>query len=468
MSDVVCQENIAPKRPGGATLPRLLLGLIVALLMAAASCSQVEEATPAANTATATTVAAPETLVAATATATVEEAAPAATPEISTPTATTMPEEAPGAGGTTDLAHLAQAFERSLQAFEGGLSSYYVGDLRGGKVAVHNGDLAISGTSIVKIPILIETYRTLDEPPSPGQMRLITETATLSGNYTANLLLELIAGREDPYAGAQRVTESMRGLGLYDTFIAVPYDLEPDPRYFATYSTPANQRTDISTNPDSSMQTTVWDMGRLLTLLYECSTGHGYLLEMYTGKLTAEECGQIIDVMSENDIDAFIEEGVPADVAVAHKHGWVGDTHADAAIVRLEENPYVLVVALHRPGWLEWAESTVLIGGLSRLAYRHFGTAQPYSDEVLEQAAPTLPPVLPTPNFPRAFVRNTDGAGAVLRQSPGGDEMAVVPEGSLVFLLEDDPASRGERDWRRVQLLGGLRGWLATDFLEIP
>lgn len=442
--------------------------VVVALLALLTSCSQAGEDVLAPEMATVTTLPALATPLPSTAT----NPSTKATQELAvspTPTAVVTPEETVGAAGVPDLAYLAQAFDRSLEAFEGGLASYYVGDLRGSQVAAHNGDLAISGTSIVKIPILLETYRRLDEPPSPAQMRLITETATLSGNYTANLLLEQIAGQPDPFAGAQQVTESMRGLGLYNTFIAVPYDLEPDPRYFPTYSTPANQQTDLSTNPDSSMQTTVSDMGRLLTMLYECSRGSGYLLDTYAGELTDEECRQIIDVMSANDIDAFIEEGVPAGVPVAHKHGWVGETHADAAIVHLEERPYVLVVALHRPGWLEWADSTVLIAELSQLAYAHFAGPPPYSPEQLAQPAPTLQPAEPTPDLPRAYVRDTGGAGVVLRQSPGGAEIAIVPEGSLVFLLQDIPEQQaGGLVWRQVRLLGEMSGWLATEFLEIP
>lgn len=454
------------KRPRTLRTGGVLLGLI-ALLAMIASCSQAgDELTT--ETSTATTSPALATPVPPTATSpstiTTQDL-----PVSPTLTAAVTPEETVDAAGVPDLAYLAQAFDRSLVAFEGGVASYYVGDLRSGQVAVHNGDLAISGMSIVKIPILLETYRRLDEPPSPAQMRLITETATLSGNYTANLLLEQIAGQPDPFAGAQQVTESMRGLGLYNTFIAVPYDLEPDPRYLPTYSTPANQQTDVSTNPDSSMQTTVSDMGRLLTMLYECAGGSGYLLDTYAGELTDEECRQIIDVMSANDIDAFIEEGVPVDVPVAHKHGWVGETHADAAIVRLEERPYVLVVALHRPGWLEWADSTVLIAELSQMAYAHFAGPPPYSPEQLAQPAPTLQPAASTPDLPRAYVRDTGGAGVVLRQSPGGAEIAIVPEGSLVFLLQDSPEQQAEGlVWRHVRLLGELSGWLATEFLEVP
>lgn len=364
-----------------------------------------------------------------------------------------------------DLGYLQVALDDSLESFSG-LASYYIADLKSGQIAERNGDIAISGTSIVKIPILVETYRMLNEPPTIAEAKLITETATLSGNYTANLLLEMIARRPDPFAGAQQVTESMRRLGLYNTFIAIPYDLEADPRYFATYSTPANQNQEIGTNPDSSMQTTVTDMGRLLTFLYECSRDDGYLIDAFAGALTPVECGEIIDVMTRNDIDAFIEEGVPAGIPVAHKHGWVGDTHGDAAIVQHEKHPYVLVVSLHRSGWLEWAESTAIIAQLSRLTYAHFADSDAYAVETMRHDPPPLAPVVPTPVLPAAIVEGTDGAGVVLRASPGGQEVMVVPEGSLVFLVEGGPTQSGSRSWQEIRLLGGISGWVVADFLQ--
>lgn len=363
------------------------------------------------------------------------------------------------------LGYLAAALDESLQTFDG-LASYHVTDLHSGQSIARNADLAISGMSIVKIPILIEAYRALDEPPNAAQTKLITETATLSGNYTANLLLELIAGRPDPFAGAQQVTESVRRLGLYNTFIAVPYDLEPTPRYLATYATPANQQTELSTNPDSSMQTTVSDMGQLLALLFQCATGQGYLLKAYSGALTHAECLAIIDVMAHNDIDAFIEEGVPPGIPVAHKHGWVGETHGDAGIVQLEEHPYVFVVALHRPGWLLWEESTAIIKAMSALVYAHFADPLAYSAETLRRQPPAIPTIAPTPGLPMAVVNNTGGAGLTLRESPGGAEIVILPEGSLVFLSNEPPAQQGGLEWRKVQLLGNLSGWAVADFLQ--
>lgn len=384
-----------------------------------------------------------------------------------TAAATVEPAPAPAAFRPPDLRHLARTFDDFLDAQENILASYTIVDLESGQEVARNGDLALSGTSMVKIPILVETYRTLDEPPTPAETRVITETATLSGNYTANLLLELIAGRPDSFAGAEMVTEAMRRLGLYNTFIAVPYDEEPRAQYMATYVTPANQRLEPTTHPDSSMQTTTADMAHLLQMIYDCRQDAGPLRAHYPDSLLPEECAAIIEVMTGNRIDAFLEEGVPEDVPLAHKHGWVGDTHGDAGLV-LAEHPYVIVVALHRPGWLEWADSTVIIAELSRLAYAHFTDPAAYPASVLASPLPPLPTATPIPDLPQAFVAGTRGAGLTLRETPGGAELGILPEGIAVYLLPAEPASSGGVAWRQVLTPWGQQGWVGRDFLELP
>lgn len=382
---------------------------------------------------------------------------------------TATPEPVPAAAPFTppDLRHLASRFDAFLDEQENILASYSVIDLTTGQLITRNGDLAISGTSMVKIPILVETYRALDDAPSAAETRLITETATLSGNYTANLLLELIAGQPDAFAGAQIVTQAMRRLGLYNTFIAVPYDEEPRAQYMATYVTPANQQTEPTTDPDSSMQTTTQDMVRLLQMIYECSRDVPALETSNGRSVLAAECAAIIEVMTQNRIEAFIEEGVPAGVPVAHKHGWVGDTHGDAGLV-LAEQPYVLVVALHRPGWLEWADSTVMIAELARLAYAHFNDPDAYAEAELAIPLDPLPTATPVPDLPVAYVAGTRGAGLTLRDGPGGAEVIILPEGIAVYLLPDQPASAGGVSWRHVQTPWGEQGWAGSEFLELP
>jgi hypothetical protein len=89
-------------------------------------------------------------------------------------------------------------------------------------------------------------------------------------------------------------------------------------------------------------------------------------------------------LMSNNRINALIEVGVPADTRVAHKHGWIPDTHGDAGIVFTPGGNYVLVIVLHNPTWLDFSESFPLTAEISRAVYNYYNPATPV--EAIRQA----------------------------------------------------------------------------------
>ena len=250
-----------------------------------------------------------------------------------------------------------------------GFYSIYIKDLASGEEYTDDADVAYAGMSILKVAIMMEAYRHLDGPPDLDTTKLLTETMTLSGNFTANLLLRYTIGDGDAYEGVRRLNESMRYLGLVNTFMATPYDEDVLTQHI---STPANQRTDVSTNPDPFMQTTPQDMGRLLEMIYQCANGGGTLIAAYPDELTADECQAMLDIMSQNRIGALIEAGVPEGTRVAHKHGWVGDTHGDAGIVFTSGGDYVLCVYLYHKDWLEWEVSSPLMARVSEATYNYF------------------------------------------------------------------------------------------------
>ncbi len=262
---------------------------------------------------------------------------------------------------------LGRLLENHLASFAG-VHAFYIIDLQTGDTYGKNQDVAFSGTSIVKIPIMLEVFRKLDHAPNVEETRLLTQTITESGNYTANLLLDVIAGKDDGMLGAKILTESMWYLGLKNTFIAVPYEEEIP----GTYATPANQRTDINTLPDPKMQTTPEDIATLLEMIYQCAAGGGTLLAAYPGSITPDECQYMIELLTQNRIGSLIEAGVPEGTTVAHKHGWTAETHGDAGIVFSPGGNYVLAEFLHTPGWLEWQISSPLLAEISRATYSFF------------------------------------------------------------------------------------------------
>ncbi len=287
---------------------------------------------------------------------------------------------------------LEEQLRRELERADGLFGSVFVMDLQTGEEVNINSDVVMSGLSILKIAIFIEAYRVLDRAPDEYEQGLFYDTAVRSSNYGANLLLHIIAGENNTYEGAARLTESMQRLGLVNTFMAIPYDAAIVPTRPETYVTPANSQPNILTNPDTARQTTAEDIGTLLSMLYYCSKGGGALLAVYPGEITPDECQAIIDLMVQNTEGNLIRLGVPEGVPVSHKHGW-GDnlTHGDAGIVFSPGGDYVIVTYLHQPdGFIVSDQSFPILWELSRLTYNYFNYTDPYLDDPqvrAEQAA---------------------------------------------------------------------------------
>jgi hypothetical protein len=256
-------------------------------------------------------------------------------------------------------------------------------DLATGDVVPVNESVAMSGMDLLKIPIVLETYRTLGGLPSLTQRQLISDTLVVQPEHTsANALLGVISGEDDLYAGAEIVTESMQSLGLQNTYIATPFDETLRPGQ-ATPQTPANSVEEPRTRPDVKMQTTAEDMGLLLSMIYYCAQGKGGTLSAVFGPtaIAQTECQELLSTMRQNKIGSLIEAGVPPETVLAHRHGWTSDTHADAAIVSSEGGDYVIVTYLYKPDWLEWELSSPLLADISRAAYNFFNFDQPFLGE---------------------------------------------------------------------------------------
>jgi len=160
-----------------------------------------------------------------------------------------------------DLELLKGLLQSRLDDHSGLIPGIFVKDLQTGDELAINGDVAYAGLSVLKIAVLEETYRSLDGPPGVETKKLISETMTESGNFTANLLLRDVIDEGDAYRAVETLTASMKQLGLENTYMAAPYD-----KKIAGLSvvTSTNSRTDISTDADPFIQTTPLDVGLLL------------------------------------------------------------------------------------------------------------------------------------------------------------------------------------------------------------
>lgn len=256
------------------------------------------------------------------------------------------------------------------------LGGFFLMDLQTGEAVSYGDNIAFSGTSVNKIAILLSYFAQEDQPLSDAEAFTVAEAMICSENISTNEMLAQIGGG-NPYTGANRVTEILNRLGLERSFIFTPFANDPfiTPQAPLTRSTSADQR---SAQPDPFNQMTVSETGALLNGLYQCAAnGTGLLMDNLPGAFTQSECQTMIEVMSGNRIGTLIEVGVPEGVPVAHKHGWINDTHGDAALVLSPGGAYIFVMMLHNPVWLNFSDSEPLITESSRLVYNYFNPDAP-------------------------------------------------------------------------------------------
>jgi beta-lactamase class A len=267
----------------------------------------------------------------------------------------------------------------SLFQFQG-VVSLYLADLGTGReldlnltnLAPVEGRIAFSAMSTIKIPIMVSFYAHNEGALTDEQNLLLTRSIDESRNTATDLLLKTI-GRGDGFEGTRIVTADMQRLGLPNTYIAGLLDVFG--AVLLPIGTPANARTDVNTVPDPYNQTTAQDMGTLIVMIYQCSQGGGALLAAFPGKFTADECREMIDLLTGNEVGPiFISGGSPGAV-VAHKHGWDRlplNNVADAAIVFSPNGTYAMTVYMHTDATMEFIDANRMMIYLARSVYNFF------------------------------------------------------------------------------------------------
>ena len=281
-----------------------------------------------------------------------------------------------------DMNLLTRLMVNYLQDFEtinNGVASVFIYDLDTGEEVSLNADMPMSGTDVLRLPTVLELYRQLDNVPTLLQRQLISDTLVIQPDViSANQLLSDISGTNDPYTGAEQVTKSLQQMGLVNTYLLTPFGEEPRAGQ-RPLSTPANESEEIRTRPGGYAQMTAEDIGLLLADLYYCAQGKGgTITAVFQGDISQEECQETLNYMSQNQIESLLEEGVPDDITIAHRHGWISDTHTDAGIVFTPGGNYVIVGMLYKPDWLEWETSSPILSDISRATYNYFNYNQPY------------------------------------------------------------------------------------------
>ncbi len=245
--------------------------------------------------------------------------------------------------------------------------AYYQGDV----VPV---DIAFTAASTIKIPVMVSIFRRIPDPPPSEISQLLVQMVEESQNEATDKLMSDVINKDN---GPLSVSADMQSLGLKNTFLAGFF--YPGAPLLKRYSTPANQRADIKTDPDPYNQTTPAELGMLLDDIYQCSEmGGGALAAVFPGEFTQNKCKQMITYLVGNRLPMLLTAGLPEGTQIAHKHGWITETDGlmhtigDAGIIYTPGGNYVMTVFMHQKTQLLFNPANKLIADLSRAVYNYF------------------------------------------------------------------------------------------------
>jgi len=252
-----------------------------------------------------------------------------------------------------------------------------------GELIPVNPDVAFTSSSTVKIPIMVSYFIKYGAPALDDETsNTILDMIRKSENPPADRLMNAL----DSFRGPLIVTEDMKKIGLENTFLAGFFCSAESPcPLLQRISTPANQRIDVSTDPDVFNQTTPSDSGMLLADIYQCAeSGGGALIAAYPQTITPEICQRMIDFLAADKIGVLIEAGVPEGTRVAHKHGWISEPSSgviknisDAAIVYTPGGNYVLSIYAYHPVQTIWEPVSTMFAQLSQAVYNFYNLPTP-------------------------------------------------------------------------------------------
>lgn len=268
--------------------------------------------------------------------------------------------------------------EAGFQPETSTLGGLFLMNLTTGEAITFGNDVAFSGMSLSKIAILAALYDKFDAPLSLDAAIEVANMMICSENSASNALLARL-GDGDMVRGAAYVTDFLRRLGLQNMYLVAPYRISEQATP-APVTAPTTSVDQTRAQPDYSNQMTVGDMGALLAAIYQCGVQNtGPLLNFTEPRFTAGECRQMLDVMSANNLGQplMMSAGMPEGIRVAHKHGYINDTHGNAGIAFTPGGDFALVTALHAPTWLDFQISFPLITNMARDTYNYFNPTTP-------------------------------------------------------------------------------------------
>ena len=286
---------------------------------------------------------------------------------------------------------LVPPLEQRLAEFPG-VTSLLVKNLDTGETIYEaNVDYVLSGMSIVKIGIMVEIYRHFGgEVDAQTHQELVDMLGSESCNPCANRLLAIL-GDGSATAGAQKVTQTMRRLGLDNFYLCAPFRVvelwQDTGQVVWTANGLSLLPLQASQVPryDRCVRATPREMADLLEMTYECTADEGLLRDAYPNIFSPQACEEMIDIMAANDLRNMLGAGIPSWVKLAHKHGFSGydvpwgDTRGEVGIVFSPgANWLVSFYIWQDTPWINWGINQPLYRDVSNMLYNYFNPDDPF------------------------------------------------------------------------------------------
>ncbi|HEU5089370.1 MAG TPA: serine hydrolase, partial [Roseiflexaceae bacterium] len=237
-----------------------------------------------------------------------------------------------------------------------GVVGVYVYDLASDQeIASLNKNTVFSGASVMKVPILLNSYINLDTFSTKHETwlrKMIVE----SDNYSANTMLAVSVGgaptdTDKALEGALKMSAMLKDdLGLQHTYQNMPYEASDylvKVRGIKIKRGPAQEGPSPYTDADPVLRTTPAEMSQVFLLIEQCSQGEGLLLDKFE-RLTPERCAEMIKRLQQNGDHTRLVAGLPDGTAAAHKSGWIEDMQSDVGIVESPGGNYLVAIYVYR------------------------------------------------------------------------------------------------------------------------
>lgn len=264
-----------------------------------------------------------------------------------------------------------------------GIVGIYVYDLQSKSVVAQlNQNTVFSGASVMKVPIMLQAYLNLNKFTT-AQERALQRMIIESDNLSANILLAASVGgtgTDNALTGALGMSKMLSDqLGLKHTYQNMPYEARDylvNVRGIKIKRGPPQEGQPPFTDPDPVLRTTPAEMSQVFLLIEQCSNGEGLLLETFP-QLNKSRCAEMISRLEKNGDNSRMRSGLPKNVVVSHKSGWIEDMQADVGIVRSPGGDFLVAIYVYtdiRPNkaFLTDKVAAPTIGHFARLIYSYY------------------------------------------------------------------------------------------------